>query len=883
MRRSRHRFLAVLCATGAAVLFAQGARGGGGTSPASDWLSAAQRRAAADEYNVTWESRTALPDAAASWQAPNRAHGFRTHFTGAGIRLLPRTEAEPSWRWGLELTGYGRGLRLWRIAEAVPLPEGNRVDYWRGAITEWYVNEPRGLEQGFTVLVPPEDTPDAERAPRTAAAPSNVRVTEDAAYLELTLSGTLQPSLSGDGQAVDFRTQRGESVVRYAALRVTDAAGRDLPSWIEVWSATRSRGIRLVFVDREAVYPLTVDPLVTSPSWSADGDQDSARFGYSVGTAGHVNDDDFDDLVVGAPWYDNGQVDEGRVYVYLGSEGGLSAEPDWTAEGDQAGARFGYAVGTAGDVDGDGYDDVIVGAPWYDDGELGDAGRAYVFLGSEGGLSAEPDWTAEGDQAGARFGFSVGTAGDVDSDGYDDVIIGAPLYDGDGTTDEGRAYVYLHSGEGLSTEPAWTASCGQTGANFGHAVGTAGDVNADGYDDVAVGAPLYDDGETTTDAGRVWVFHGSAGGPAETRNWEVASGQAYANLGSALGTAGDVNGDGVGDFIVGAFHYADGEAGEGRAWVFHGVTGTGLRGALQDAAWTAESDQAWAYFGAAVATAGDVNNDGYDDVIVGAYGYNSYANDAGRIYLFQGQGSSDEDESSGLTAFPVWYVDGDLTGAGLGAAVGTAGDVNGDGYADVVAGAPYYYADEPHAGRAVVYHGAETIEASTLCAYLGDAAPIEVEEDVFEDADLDQDVFTFRGTETEEVTVTLSAQDASDEGRATLIVMDEMGDTVQFFEVDRSELPNEITVALPASGDYVIAVAEQPDIVILPGVSFRGGYCVTLDSEWGAAGTLEATDSVEQEESAAATEPTPADAGTDDGAQPARRPRSEARRRPTVR
>src|SRR6266568_8640711 len=162
--------------------------------------------------------------------------------------------------------------------------------------------------------------------------------------------------------------------------------------------------------------------------WKVVGDQRNALFGWSVGTAGDVNGDGYDDAIVGAYQYSNGQTDEGRAFVYYGSASGLSLTANWTAEGDQANAYFGTSVGTAGDVNGDGFDDVIVGAPDYTIGQTGE-GRAYVYLGGADGLSLTPVWTAEGDQTYGHFGGSVGTAGDVNGDGFDDIIVGSPYYD----------------------------------------------------------------------------------------------------------------------------------------------------------------------------------------------------------------------------------------------------------------------------------------------------------------------------------------------------------------------------------------------------------------------------------------------------------------------
>ena len=156
-----------------------------------------------------------------------------------------------------------------------------------------------------------------------------------------------------------------------------------------------------------------------------------------------MNGDGYSDVIIGAYSYDNGQSNEGRAYVYHGSSAGLQASPAWTAESDQADADFGFSVATAGDVNGDGYSDVIVGSIAFTNGQSAE-GRAFVYHGSSSGLSPAASWTAESDQAQAFFGWSVSTAGDVNGDGYADVIVGAVSYDG-GQADEGRAYVYQGS------------------------------------------------------------------------------------------------------------------------------------------------------------------------------------------------------------------------------------------------------------------------------------------------------------------------------------------------------------------------------------------------------------------------------------------------------
>jgi hypothetical protein len=283
-----------------------------------------------------------------------------------------------------------------------------------------------------------------------------------------------------------------------------------------------------------------------------------------VATAGDVNGDGFSDVIVGAHAYSNGEDIEGRAFVYHGSAAGLATTPAWTAEGNQDFAYFGGSVATAGDVNGDGYSDVIVGAAT--------VGRAFVYHGSGAGLATTAAWTAESNQAFAGFGGSVATAGDVNGDGFSDVIVGAGGYD-NGEANEGRAFVYHGSGAGLATTAAWTAEGNQDFADFGFSVATAGDVNGDGFSDVIVGARTYDNGEANE--GRAFVYHGSAAGLATTSDWSAESDQADADFGW-VATAGDVNGDGFSDVIVGAPRYDNGETDEGRAFVYHGSATTGI-------------------------------------------------------------------------------------------------------------------------------------------------------------------------------------------------------------------------------------------------------------------------------------------------------------------
>ena len=409
------------------------------------------------------------------------------------------------------------------------------------------------------------------------------------------------------------------------------------------------------------------------------GDEDNSLFGFSVATAGDVNSDGYSDIIVGAGLHDSGAgsgADRGRAYVYLGSPSGPATTATWIGSGDENIAYYGYSVATAGDVNGDGYSDICVGAYRHDAGAGLDAnrGRAYVYFGSPSGPVTAPAWTGSGDQDGAFYGSSVATAGDVNGDGYSDIIAGASYHDsGAGSgADRGEAYVYLGSSSGPETTPAWTGSGDDDLALFGWSVATAGDVNGDGYSDMIVAAPGHNAGAGPgATRGRAYVYFGSPSGPATTAAWTGSGDQDGATFGFSVATAGDVDGDGYSEIIVGApGHNADcsGMVFRGRAYVYFGSAA----GPATTEAWTGSGDEDEALLGSSVATAGDVNSDGNSDIIVGAYAHDAGAASnaiAGRVYVYLGFSSSlfSENFGDGILSTmwtyekPEWSeVDGDL-------------------------------------------------------------------------------------------------------------------------------------------------------------------------------------------------------------------------------
>jgi Secretion system C-terminal sorting domain/FG-GAP repeat/FG-GAP-like repeat len=465
---------------------------------------------------------------------------------------------------------------------------------------------------------------------------------------------------------------------------------------------------------RAFVYHGSALGLSAAPNWIGDdANQPNAYFGVSLNCAGDVNGDGFSDVIIGAIGYtDGGNSNEGRAFVYHGSAGGLSTTPDNTPDdANQANAFFGWSVAGAGDINGDGFSDVIIGALLFDDAGNTDEGRAFVYHGSASGLSTVPDNTPDdADQAGAQFGECVASAGDLNGDGYSDVIIGARLYDDAGNTDEGRAFVYYGNSTGLSATYVSTPDdADQSGASFGISVACAGDINGDGYSDVIIGARFYDDAGNA-DEGRAFVYYGSSSGisPAPTSTPDDAN-QSTAYYGYSVASAGDVNGDGYSDVIVGAFVFDDIQSNEGGAFVYHGAP-DGL--SITPVIYNPPVSQLQCGFGHCVSGIGDVNSDGYSDVIIGSYAYDDGFSDEGRAFVYYGS-------AAGLAAIPNLILDdGNQSGANFGFACTGAGDVNGDGYDDVIVGAWQYNSE----GRAFVYYGSAGGLSATPNRILNDAA-----------------------------------------------------------------------------------------------------------------------------------------------------------------
>jgi len=459
-----------------------------------------------------------------------------------------------------------------------------------------------------------------------------------------------------------------------------------------------------------------VDPAGDDTDGSANGDDDAADDDDASGPDGDgdgwtSDEGDCDDsdpathphAAESCDSTDNdcdGTIDEGMGCggtLDLGSADAKLTTPEYHLEA-------GLAVASAGDVDGDGYGDVLVGAEDWNSEGMSRAGKVFVVSGPLNGefdlAEATAVWTGEGSDDGA--GGSLAGAGDVNGDGYDDILIGAKQ-DNYYEDDPGRAYLVF--GPTMGTHALSVADVELVGESAdswcGHSVAAAGDVDGNGVADILIGAP-YESSEEYFRGAAYLMYGPITAGTVDLAAADVRllGGHVQDTAGTSVAGAGDVDGDGIDDVLIGAPGSDVDGSDTAAAYLVHGPIDQGTQHLAEADAWfirPALGSEA----GDVVAGAGDVDGDGFDDVLIGDYAGTGNGFYAGVTYLVRGPIDGPIDLSSQADAAFAGEAGDDLSGS----AVAGAGDINGDGYDDLLIGAPNHVEPAYFSGAAYLLFG----------------------------------------------------------------------------------------------------------------------------------------------------------------------------------
>lgn len=414
------------------------------------------------------------------------------------------------------------------------------------------------------------------------------------------------------------------------------------------------------------------------------GDEINTRLGSGLSLAGDVDGDGHDDLLIGASQTGSSRSPPGVLYVFHGPIGAETLDnADQTIVGDVTAASFGSDVAIVGDTDLDGKDDFLVGASQRPDGASTYVGAAYFFHGDLSHTTADnADAIVTCSDALAQCGLDVAAAGDVDGDGVPDALVSAV----------GRVGVFLGAslaGTISLSDADVVATSDEASDGLGGAIDGLGDIDGDGLGDWIATAHVGAEGY-----GAAYVFLG--GGPTELASSDadaiIVGENASSHFGCDVAGLGDTNGDGLGDFVVGAYDNRDGGMQAGAVYVFLGLP-TVSTAAEADADLTGA---AYDTAGVGMSRVGDTDGDGRDDMLVSAISEGGYGLHRGAVYLFRGPIAS----GALTTSDAVWTGVGEYDVFGE---VVSSGDADGDGSPELVVGSPGYNVGSMGSAGAVWY------------------------------------------------------------------------------------------------------------------------------------------------------------------------------------
>lgn len=588
--------------------------------------------------------------------SPGPKIGLNASYTADAMCITPQ-DAEQQWTFSLAIKAVN-GHRT--VSEPFVTKQKNSVQFDHDHhFKVEYTNDEQGIRQRFIIQAP------------------------DEANGKLTVQ--LQPGNSwhtmyGSANSLTFKNK--DQILNYGDLEVQDATGKKLPAHFTV----QQNQVEIAVDAGQASYPVSVQTIVgplteRHARTVLERNQAGIQFGAATTTAGDINGDGFVDIVVGAPYYSNGQTAEGAVFVYYGAANGIAPNALFTVlERNVANGHFGEVIAGGGDVNDDGYDDVVVGAPYKAGMPGSDTGYVYVYYGSAAGINPTP-YIIRSARQGDNFGVSVFVA-KLNNDKPADIVIGA---------NNGAGYVTIYYGSvwGINNSLIIEVTASST-TGFGTKV-----LISDGIEEIGGKFLLVTAGE------ELHIFYQGRQELDPDYHRIIHSPVSGISFGSSIAAQHDIDGDGYNDIVVGAKDYTNGSLNHaGALYVFHGGSDdTGSPTFLTP--WrTIKGDQDSALLGAQVAFAGDVNNDGHADVIVSSPGWERTPAqpNLGKVWLYYGK-------SSGLDSLPGATIESTQANSWLGNSVAAAGDVDNDGYEDIIVGAPLYDKGQVDEGVALIYLG----------------------------------------------------------------------------------------------------------------------------------------------------------------------------------